>query len=401
MNVPAPGPAGGPSPPTHPQGTSSVVGLISRSRDRLLLPRKVARWKKDPSPEALSDLVQSLLRLGEVEEAWLYARQGYARFRDHEIVREVWRVSGRAHAEHGLQSARVEIQERPTASAFLKMTRFAVLLRDLETAFRTLEECLRRFPTSAPAHAAIAELLEQRWLRDLAAVDGRAVIAHLKKAWRLDGADFSRPLRLAAFLARVGAQRAARAVVDEVLQLDEQQADAAALRDSLAKVIATELQAGRLAPDQEDDVDALLRQIEEQGRVVGDPSDEVRVAREGERLCTFLPALRERTGCEKAFVLEPRGTAYDEHGGLGVNPLTSLAANLLRSALITARRADLGPLDALALESGGGSLLIHLHQRCAVALLLDRPEAVGAGRSALIDLAEGRLPAASSRRGGR
>jgi tetratricopeptide (TPR) repeat protein len=401
MNDRAYGPAGGTTPSGFSEGPANVVGLISRSRDRLLLPRRVARFKKEPSPVALADLVQSLLRLGEVEEAWHYARQGYARFREDEQVRELWRTAGRAHAEHGLLAAQAEIQERPAAHAFLKMARCAVLLRDVETAFRALEECLRRFPTSAPAHAAIAELLEQRWLRDLAAVDGRAVIAHLRKAWRLDGADFSRPLRLAAFLARVGAPRAAFAVVDEVLQIDEQQADAAALRESLAKVIATEVAARRLEDGEEDDVDALLRQIEEQGRVVGDPSDELRVAREGERLCTFLPALRERTGCEKAFVLEPKGTVYDEHGGLGVNPLTSLATNLLRSALITARRADLGPLDAVTLESSGGSLLIQLHQRCAVAVLLDRPEAVEHGRRALVDLADGRLPAAPPRRGAR
>jgi hypothetical protein len=393
MNVPAEGLLARPS-ATHSEGNSSVVGLITRSRDRFLLPRKVARWKKEPSPAALIDLVQTLLRLEDVEEAWQFARQGYARFREHEEVRDLWRNAGRAHAEHGLKTSQIEIQERPSAPAFLKMARCAVLLRDVETAFRSLEECLRRFPTSAPAHAAIAELLEQRWLRDLAAVDGRAVISHLRKAWRLDGTDFSRPLRLAAFLARVGAQRAALAVVDEVLQLDEQHTDAVALRESLAKVIAVEAEAGRLDPAQEDDVDALLRQVEEQGRVVGDPNDEMRVAREGEKLCTYLPALRERTGCEKAFVLEPKGTAYDEHGGLGVNPLTSLATNLLRSALITARRADLGPLDSVALESTGGSLLIQLQQRCAVAVLLDRPEAIDAGRAVLVDLAEGRLPAA-------
>jgi tetratricopeptide (TPR) repeat protein len=381
------------------EGTSNAVGFISRASDRLLLPRKVARWKKEPSPASLADLVQSLLRVGEVEDAWSYARQGYARFKEHDLVREMWRVAGRAHAELGLKAANAEIQSKPSANAFLKLARCAVLLRDVDTAMNALEECLHRFPTSASAHAAIAELLEQRWLRELAAVDGRSTIAHLRKAWRLDGADFTRPLRLAAFLARVGAHREGIKVVDEVLQIDEQHQEAVALRESLARMIASELEAGRLDPDGEDDLDELLRLIEEQGRVVGDPTDEMRVAREGERLCTYLPALRQRTGCERAFVLEPKGTVYDEHGGLGVNPLTSLATGLLRSSLITARRADLGPLDSISLETGGGTLLIQLVQRCGVVLLLDKPDATALGRAALTDLAEGRIAASGPRRG--
>ncbi len=399
MRVAAEHPEAGSAPSTLSEENRNAVGLLSRASDRLLLPRKIARWKKEPSPEAVCELVQSLLRLGEVEEAWSFARQGYARFKDHELVRELWRIAGRAHAEQGLKTAAAEIESHPTAGAFLKLARCAVLLRDAETAFRALEECLQRFPTSASAHAAFAELIEQRWLRELAAVDGRAVITHLRKAWRLDGADFASPLRLATFLARIGAHRDALAVVDEVLQLDEQHADAVALRETLAKAMTAEPDPNATEEEARDDVDALLRQIEEQGRVVGDPTDEMRVAREGERLCGYLPALRARTGCERAFVLEPKGTVYDENGGLGVNPLTSLATNLLRSSLITARRADLGPLDAISLETGGGSLAMRLLQRCAVALLFDTPDSASEGQSALLDLAEGRLAAAAPRRG--
>src|SRR5262245_53863006 len=188
-------------------GSQMVVGFLARSRDRLLLPHKLGKWRKEPSPTSLCELVQCLLRLGDLEAAWGYARQGVARYKDSDLVREIHRIAGRAHAEQGLQAAQVEVKERPSANAFLRLARCAVLLRDNETALQAIEECVRRYPMSAAAHAALAELLEQRWLRDLASADGRAVVVHLRKAWRLDGADATRPLRLATFLARIGAHR--------------------------------------------------------------------------------------------------------------------------------------------------------------------------------------------------
>ena len=378
---------------TSPKGTTGVVGFLARSRDRLLIPRKLARWRDTPSPSALADAVQTLLRLEDVDKAWATARQGYARFKDDELVREMWRIAGRAHAEQGVALAQQEVREKPTANAFLKLARFSVLLRDVEAALRALEECLRRFPTSAGAHAAFAELLEQRWLRDLAASDGRAVLSHLRKAWRLDGAEATRPLRLAAFLARVGAVREALAVTEEVLHLHEEHEDARTLRDSLSRIVAAGVESGAIDPGIEEDVEALLRQIEESGRVVGDPGDAARVARESERMRAFLPAFRERTGCEQALVLEPKGDALDERGAIGACPLTSLAANLARSAQLTVRRLDLGPLRSVAMETTGGSLLLQRAQRCMVGALVDDPEAVENGKAVLEQLVAGRLPA--------
>jgi tetratricopeptide (TPR) repeat protein len=373
--------------------TDNAVGFLARSRDRLLLPLKAGKWKHTPAPSSLNELVQALLRLGEVEQAWEVVREGFARFKDNELVRELHRIVARAHAELGLKSAQKEVKEKPSATAFLRLARCAVLLRDLDQAFHALDECIRRFPTSAHGYAALSELIEQRWLRDLAAADGRAIINYLRKAWRLDGSDASRPLRLAAFLGRIGAQRTALETIEELLQLDERHADALALRDSLTRLIDAEVEAGRLQPDVPDDVDSLLRQIEEQGRVLTDPNDTARIARETEKLRGWLPILRKRTGCEHAFVLEPKGGCFDEKGQVASNPLRSLAANLARTAQITARRADLGAVIELTLETAGGAILLQRAQRCEVGLLVDDPDMAPAAREALLALVEGRLAA--------
>jgi tetratricopeptide (TPR) repeat protein len=379
------------APPARDARTDNVVGFLARSRDRLLLPLKVGKWKHTPSATTLNELVQALLRLGEVEQAWEHARDGFAKFKDNELVRELHRITARAHAELGLKKAQVEVREKPSSTAFLRLARCAVILRDIDQAFHALDECIRRFPTSAHAYAALSELIEQRWLRDLAAADGRSIVNFLRKAWRLDGADATRPLRLAAFLGRIGAQRSALEVVEEVLQIDEKNADAVALQDSLVKYIDAEIASGRIDPDAKDDIDSLLRQIEEQGRVVTDPNDTSRVARETEKLRSWLPLLRKRTGCVHVLVLEPKGGCFDERGQLGSNPLTTLVANLARSAQITARRADLGPLLQVQLETAGGALMLQRAQRCAVGLLVDDPSQVAAGNEALIALVEGRL----------
>ena len=388
------------------RGNASVNGFLSRSRDRLLLSRRIARFTRAPSPPALIDVVQTLLRLGEIETAWNYARQGYALFRDEESVRELHRAAGRAHAEQTLATALEEIRTRPTAGSYLRAARCAVLLRDLPAAFHLLEECLRRFPTAAAAHAAYAELLEQRWQRDLTSTDGHAVIHHLRKAWRLDGSDAARPLRLAGFLARLGVADGALALVDEVLQIDPPNESAAGMRETLAA--AAELAEARRAAGSGADggslderIESRLLAAEEAGRLEGDSHDDVRVGREAQRLVAQLSSLRKVTHCEKAIVLEPGGLALDESGALGKSPLTELAASLAHTAHFTARRSELGPLQEIALETTGGSIVIRRAQRCAVALLLDQPEVVEMGRTALRELVEGRLVVAPQRSGTR
>ena len=399
MSAAAHDPGSGATPRPPSPRALGVVGFLARSRDRLLLSRRLARWRDDPSPATLVDAVQTLLRLGEVERAYAIARQGVTRMKGDALVHELWRIATRAHAEEGLVVARAEIRAKPSASAFLRVARCSALLRDSEGAMRALEECLRLFPTTATAHAALAELLEQRWHRDLAAADGRLVLTHFRKAWRLDGAEATRPMRLAAFLARIGAVRAALAVAEEVLQLHEDVSDARALRDSLAQVVEKGLAAGTLEAAHGDDVDGLLRHIEESGRVAGDPGEATRVARESARLCAALPSFRARTACEKALVIEPKGDAFDERGPLGASSLASLAANLARSAQVTVRRLDLGPLGAVEMETAGGTLLLKRGQRCFVGALFDQPESDTAARAALEELAAGRTPIAAPSRG--
>lgn len=370
---------------------AGVVGFLARSRDRLLLSRRLAKWRDAPSPETLSDAVQTLLRLDDVEKAFTIAREGEAKFKGDPLVRELWRIAARAHAELSYVAAQAEIESNPSAAAYLRVARCAVLLRDSDAAMRALEECLRRYPTAALAHAAMSELLEQRWQRDLAAADARAALTHLRKAWRLDGTDPARPLRLAVFLARIGAVREALRVADELLQLHEDHTEANALRGSLSQVVEARLADGTLAPNEHDDIEALLRQVEESGRVAADPGDEVRVGRESARLLQALAALRTRTRCEQALVIEPNGDALDERGLLGSCPLGGLATNLVRSAQMTVRRLDLGPLLAAEMETAGGTLLLHRAQRCFVGALFDQPETGDDARTVLGEVAAGRL----------
>jgi len=369
------------------------VGFLSRSRDRLLLPLRLRRWHDAPSPSTLADAVQLLLRLDQTARAVELARAGEARFHGDPLVRELLRIAARAHAEADHAAALRELREHPSDRAFLRAARCAVLLRDGEAAVRALDEGLKRFPHSAAMHAAQAELLEQRWQRDLAAADGRTVVAHLRKAWRLDGSEPGRPLRLAAFLARIGAVRSALQVTDNLLHLHESHAQGRELRDSLAQLVAAQIEAGTAGADDpaEEDVDALLRQIEEAGRLAGDPGDATRVERESARLRAGLEAVRARTGCEEAFLVEPRGDVYGEHGPLGAVALAGLAAGLARAAQRTVRRLELGPLLSAEMETAGGTLLLRRAQRCLAGLLLDRPEADRAAREALRDLVAGRM----------
>jgi tetratricopeptide (TPR) repeat protein len=311
------------------------------------------------------------------------------------MARELLRIAARAHAEVEHALAQREIRERPTDRSFLKAARCAVLLRDGEAAVRALEDGLRRFPNSAPMHAGLADLLEQRWQRDLVAADGRAIVSHLRKAWRLDGADAGRPLRLAAFLARIGAVRAALHAVDDLLELHPEHPQGRELRESLAQLLNAQIEAGRLGANDpaDEDVDALLKQIEELGRLAGDPGDATRVARESARLRAGLAGVRLRTGCEKAFLVEPRGDVHGEEGPLRTVALAGLAAALSRSAQRTVRRLEMGPLLTAEMETAGGTLLLRRAQRCLVGVLHDQPEADPAARAAIRDLATGRQQA--------
>ncbi len=355
------------------------MGFLAKSRDWLKLRAKQAQVKKSPDPIVLSELVQCLLRLKDLDAAYEHVSWGMKRFPDSDVVQETHRIVVREKARLGVQQATKEIQESPSPMGFMRLAKSALQLRDGETAGKALRECVRRFPDCGPAHSLLAEIHERRFLRDLAVSDGMAVISFAQKACRLDPTDVDTQLRLARFLGMIGAVSMARKLATAILARDSRRSDARELVDSLPD---------NPPAQKPDEIGEMLARIEEDGRLPGDGSEEYRIQREVGKLCRGIREVKEKLRARRSIVLNPECEAFDDLGPLGVDAFVDLSANLSQSAQLLCRRTELGPLRGVTLEGAGGSLVVRRGFRCVVGCLLPRDGTILGSQESLRVLVE-------------
>ncbi len=356
------------------------MGFFAQTRDRLALRSKQNAFRKRPSAELLGDLVKCQLRLGDYEAAHRYTVWGRRLFPDSPVVDQMYRIAARARAEKGMQDARRDVKAKPTPGGFQRLAQYAIEISDGVTAMAALRECIQRFPTCAPAYTSLADLCERRYLRDLSRVDGREVLQLYQKACKLDAKDQQAPLRLAQFYVKIGALEKGRSTVEEVLQRDRQCEEAHVL---LQRIAASD--------GSEDDVEDLLRQIEEEGRLPGNDQDTRRMRREVSRLCRGLKGAQEELGANRILVVDADGQPWDDQGPVASDAFVGLLANLSSSAQMTTRRVGLGPLRGVTLESGAGSIVVRRGTRALVGASLKPDESILGSQERLSELIGGQL----------
>jgi tetratricopeptide (TPR) repeat protein len=340
------------------------MGWFQKSRDKLVAYRRRSAYEKHPSAETLTQLIQCLLSMGDYAEAYRYSSIGIKSYIQNELIRELHRISTQQRAKEGIEQARKEILTNPSRHSYLKLARDSLTLRDSESARKALEECLVRYPDCAPAFVGLAQIHEKLFLWDLAAEDGNQVIRYATEARRLNPSDVEPVFHLAQFFARIGAIAHARRTAERVLKIDRAHAGARSLLELLAR-----------EPDDAEEVDiaTLLQQIEEKGRLPGDEvSERDRIQREIARYRAGLAELRDALPGSRCTVLGPDGEAWEESGLVDHDALISLAHGLTSTTHLTTRRAGLGPMRAITLESDGGAVVMRRGFRGTVACLLPR-----------------------------
>lgn len=356
------------------------MSFLSQTKDRLTLEMKKLRLRKNPTPGVISEVVQCCIRLRRFEEACKIAQEGLREFPKAVLLQEIYRIAVRELARDEVKHARKEAREKPSPAAFLRLAKNAIQILDAATAVEALAECIKRYPECAPAHAALGDVYERRYARDLLAVDGRRVIDLLETARRLDPTDLGSQLRLARFLARIGAYALSRKNAEELIHRDSSM-------DEVRDLLATLPEGGE--PEDAEALADILQHIEEAGKMPRDRQDATRTRREVSRLSRGLPKVRERIKAPRAIVVDVNGDAWDEQGTIGVDAMVSMALAMSRSANITTRRSGLGPLRGATLESSGGSLVLRRGYRCTVAALLAAEESIRGTQDALARLLAG------------
>ena len=345
--------------PTLRSKAGATVGFFAKSRDKFRLRSALKRLKKSPSPQALCELVQCHVKLSELDAAHEYTTWGLKRFPGSALVQEMHRIVVRERAYVGMNEVREEVRKDPTPEGYLKLARFSLQARDGTAAISALEECVRRFPTSVPAIHALADMKERRYLRDLSSADGRAVVKLLSDAWTLDGRNLEWQMKLARFYQKLDA-----------LHLARQAAEHARQRKPKSRTVREFLSYLPEAPaDQEDDLERILREIEERGYLPGFGEEAIRVQMELDRLRKGLNKTQKKIGATRALVLVRDGEAYNARGMVASDAFVRLSNNLLRSTHRTCRRSGLGPLRGATLETDGGSVLIRRGYRATVACM--------------------------------
>ena len=346
----------------------------------MALRNKQNRFRKEQTPSVFCELVQCHLRLGDYDTAYQQSVWGLRRFPDSEIVQEMAQITQRAVAGKAMQQARQQIKQKPTPDGYQKLAKYALQVSDGATAMEAQRECLQRFPTYAPAHARLAQLCERRFMRDLAFADGCDVVNHYRKACKLEPSDEDSSIRLIRFYAKIGAFGTAREFA--LLQTDQ-------LPESTELQTICEKLDNAPAGDSDEDVFLILRRIEEDGRLPGDGQDQRRMQREVMRIRSGLPNLVSELGASRAAIVDNEGEAWDERGSARADAFVNMTGNLSRSAHLATRRAGLGALRGVTLESSGGSLVLRRGARSAVSCLLPAGQSILGSQEALNHLVMG------------
>jgi tetratricopeptide (TPR) repeat protein len=207
------------------------MGLFALSRERRRLARLRKQLHEEPRPFALAELARAYLAIGDADEARGVVESGLKHFPDSLEIQKVQATLLRMSSGDRMHRAKEAVRTKPTPQAFLELADVYRQLGQVEQCITTLMQLGDRFGENATALAQLGELRYRRYLDSLAASDGEAADAFLRRSLALQE-DALRPrYLLAEFLLRVGAWAQAKAEAERLLDVSPQHERGAVIRD--------------------------------------------------------------------------------------------------------------------------------------------------------------------------
>ena len=340
------------------------MGFLSNSKERLRLLRMRRQLWNEPRPHGLAELARAYLAVGGDSVAQEVLEFGRSLFPDSEELNRVQVLFVSGEKQSRLSALKENAQRLGTAQAYLELADEYRRLGNGEHQVSVLRQMLELFGENCSALSQLGKARFDRFLRNLARAEALAAEGLLKRAIAADGEALKPRFHLADLYFRVGAVKAARSAIEELLELSPAHESAERMRDELKSceedpledfrslLVATEERRSLTNPRPPWGSDLL--HLPEVGGLVDDPEQEVR------RLC-------DQTVANQGLL-----TNSDEEKWAvnATEVLEEVSFKLSSLCQRTARGMELGAPTRLLVEGAGGALLLEMKREAVLSLVL-------------------------------
>lgn len=234
------------------------MGLFDRLKQKKEIERLEATVRGNPSPKAYLELSERYISTGDIDKAFRLVDSGLRAFpKSNDLLQRLVSLRKRRNQEE-IRELSGQIASSPSAQAY---ARLASLYREIDEEERCLDllrEAVDKFPAADSPHQILGEMRLERFRLDHYHRDGKLAIDHLEKAIERNETNYKALLALAKLLLEIGAVGHALKRIREI--------QAFAPSDPAVDEV---LRAAEQCPrGQVEDVDELLRRVENQGRMI-------------------------------------------------------------------------------------------------------------------------------------
>lgn len=359
------------------------MNLIQRLKIWKELRRLEQRVRDEPSPSTFVDLGQVFINLEMIDRALQAAEDGLALFPDSVELEKLRDFARRNVGRTRVDELRARINKAPSGRLYRELAGIYRDLGDQAGLYATCEEWGVRFPDDAGAWLVLGQARLSNYYRDLSAREGLAAVHCLERVLVLDGADAKARTLLAELFYRIGATQQARRHLDALRSDDDDQ-----LLSALRRQVANTLPLGI-------DIEALLRQVEEDGVLPNPPPTADRPVAHPEAgigpIRDALAQIAELRGVHKATYI--KGSRALVKGDIrdGRDPFLRLVRVVARAGHTFGRRLDVGNFNKGVLHGSFGHMCICCYGEVLAAVQCDDSAQVDRVLAELQELVAGSL----------
>jgi tetratricopeptide (TPR) repeat protein len=343
------------------------VHLIQRMKIWKELRHLEHRVREQPSPSTYVDLGQVHINLGDCDKALQVADSGLCLFPDAPELQQLRQFARKSQVKARVQALRAKLDKAPTAKLYRELAALHLELDDFGAVQSVCEECIVRFPGEAEAWLILARARLANFYRDLSAREGQEAVRCLTKVVEI-APDHASALRLLGELFfRIGAHGLARQHLESLRATGQDDPEVLALMQKL----------GTSAGDE--DLEALLRDVEEGGRLRNTLTAQkpVHSGEEGiSRIRDALAQLAETRGVRKATYI--RGARALVKGEIrdGKDAFLRVTRVVAKASQRFARRLDIGNFNKGVLDGPFGHICICSYGEVVAAVQCDAATSV-------------------------
>jgi tetratricopeptide (TPR) repeat protein len=337
--------------------------LIQRMKIWKELRQLEQRAKDQPAPSTFVDLGQVYINLDMHDKAERIAEDGLALFPKSPEMRQLLECARRGLRHRRAEELRAKLTRAPSAKLYRELAQVQVELGDAATLHTICQEWGVRFPDDAGCWLMLGQSRLLNFYRDLAAREGQEAVRCLEKAVEMDPADAQSRRLLGEVLYRIGAVNTAQQHLEELRNLDPNDAELQALLTHVQQL-----------PDHGGDVEALLEDVETHGSLMHPSVTSAPRQQADESLSRVrdgLGQVQKQKGVKKATFI--RGSKALVKGAIrdGRDPFLRVVRVVAKAAHRFARRLDIGSANKTVIDGPFGHICICVYGEALAAAQCD------------------------------